>query len=654
MSVMLIANNCTHESGSFMGDQLCLLKTCYLFVENSPGVDRVIMSVSPSNEMHFLWEKFIEKYKIELVHDNWNPGDWTARWQAWDRWRTERQITMDDGTIQTFDVFKECYLRIHGALRQTLICGSERGLGRRNIYEYWLAGQEDMSNSWTGADWFDDSLIDHPSLTKELDVYVSPHAKTQGNQTFTFDFWADVVRELVEDGLEVTVGYNNPFCEDLTRYSNYHKHWGTHREWMDTICRHKVVACGNTGTGWLAAACGIPMVTMEPHHSVMADHRYRECGLKNIVEVVDGYKLDELGNHMGRVASYVAGRLREIARKRLVMTTGCYDVLHAGHVRHLQAAKNMGTRLVVALNSDSSVRALKGAERPVNPESQRKAVLEALRCVDEVRVFDGPDARPLIEELRPDVLVCGYGYTVDEIIGRDILEGYGGRCAVTYQKDASGEEQPSTTKIMKRVRVADIHAAICAAAPYTVNSPDKLKLIAEEFLSCVGLPGDVADLGTCRGGTALLLRKLAPEKHLHCFDTWAGNPYDDPLCHHKRGEWVASLTDCMSLVGRDDRTYYYQGVFPESAFGDPVENVIRPMVRNQQLCFVYVDMDTYQSTRDAIEFFWPRIVPGGVMVFDDYGWEPCMGVKKAVDEQFYGYSGKRVIEGLYTCIVRRG
>ena len=75
MSTLLLANNCTRQSGSFMGDQLCLLKTCYMFVENTPNIDRVIMSVSPGNEMHFLWTKFIEKYNIELVYDDWNLGD---------------------------------------------------------------------------------------------------------------------------------------------------------------------------------------------------------------------------------------------------------------------------------------------------------------------------------------------------------------------------------------------------------------------------------------------------------------------------------------------------------------------------------------------------------------------------------------------------
>src|SRR5437016_2557981 len=93
MTTMLIAQNETRESGSFCGDQLCSLKAAHLFVEHAPaGTDKILMSVSPGNEMSFLWTKFIKKYTIELVHDDWNPGDWSSRWTAWDKWRAERSI----------------------------------------------------------------------------------------------------------------------------------------------------------------------------------------------------------------------------------------------------------------------------------------------------------------------------------------------------------------------------------------------------------------------------------------------------------------------------------------------------------------------------------------------------------------------------------
>jgi rfaE bifunctional protein nucleotidyltransferase chain/domain len=584
------------------------------------------MSVSPGNEMAFLWDKFVDDPrgdgslpKVELIYDTWNPGDWWSRFEAWDRWRREREING-----RNIDHYRELYLRIHGAIRQTAICGLERGLGRRNIYQYWWCGQENCSEELPPeVDYFDDNLIYHPPLTHERDVYISPHAKTQGNFTFTFDFWSDVVHRLVDAGVTVTVGYDGAigqFCEDLDGHPLYRRHWGDHRQWMGQICCHRLVACGNTGTGWLAAACGVPMITMEPPGSQMPDHRYRECGLSNIVEVVDVPDAEEV-------------------QRVVVMTTGCYDVLHAGHVRHLERSRSMGTKLVVALNSDVSVRLLKGRGRPINPQSQRKAILEALRCVDEVRLFNGPNALPLIEEIKPQVITAGFGYKLEDIVGRELVEGWGGRAVITYCGDASDE--PSTTKIVNRVRAADVVEVCRIGAIASVNPFEKLKLMADEFLSVKDLPGDVADLGAMCGGTSLILRRLAPDKELYLFDTWEGTPYNDPLCHHKKGEWAAKIDECMRLVGDVN---YVQGVFPYTS---------KEIDSKQQFCFVYIDMDTYQATRDALYFFWLRMVPGGKILLDDYDWEPCAGVKKAVDELFHNYSHKRVVSGLHSCILER-
>ena len=626
MSTMLIANNCTRESGSFCGDQLCALKAAYMFVKNEPSVNRVIMSVSPGNEMAFLWQNFIDEYKVELIHDNWNPGDWNSRWCAWNKWRAEREI---EGC--KFDHYRELYLRIHGNQRQIAICGSERGLGRKNIFEYWVSGQENMPDTFPGSDVYDVE-IPHPPLTHERDVYISPHCKTQGNVTFTFEYWSQVVRKLIDAGVSVTVGYDGFFCEDLLRHPLYKKHWGTHKEWMDQVCQHKIVACGNTGTGWLAAACGVPLLTMEPPNSQMPDHRYRECGLRNIVEVLDTPDAD-----------YCAKRLIEEVNRVVVLTTGCYDVLHSGHVRHLERSKRLGTRLVVALNSDVSVRKLKnsafdmGCERPINPQNQRKAVLEALRCVDDVRICDEP--LDVLRELRPDVLTAGYGYTLSDMTGRELVESWGGRAVVTCNGDA--KDEPSTTKIVKRMRAVDVIEICRVASTYSVNSFDKLKLMADEFLKVADLQGSVADLGAYRGGTSIILRRLRPDKTLNIFDTWVGTPYDDDLCHHKKGEWKANFEECKKLIGNDLLTHYWVGVFPYSAYE-----------LEARFCFVYVDMDTYQATRDAAEFFWPRMVQGGVIMFDDYDWIPCAGVKMAVDES-WSPPNRRVIPSLYTCIVEK-
>lgn len=113
--------------------------------------------------------------------------------------------------------------------------------------------------------------------------------------------------------------------------------------------------------------------------------------------------------------------------KRIVFTNGCFDLMHVGHTRYLQAAKDLGGLLVVAVNSDASVRSLnKAPDRPIVSESQRAEVVAALGCVDYVILFDEPDPQGLIAALQPDVLVKGGDWAVERIVGREIVEARGG------------------------------------------------------------------------------------------------------------------------------------------------------------------------------------------------------------------------------------
>ena len=115
------------------------------------------------------------------------------------------------------------------------------------------------------------------------------------------------------------------------------------------------------------------------------------------------------------------------AGKSIVFTNGCFDFLHVGHVRYLKAAKAQGDVLVVGLNSDGSVRQIKGPRRPVVPEDERAEILASLACVDFVTLFDEPDPAMLIRLLMPDVLVKGADWAENAIVGRDIVESAGGR-----------------------------------------------------------------------------------------------------------------------------------------------------------------------------------------------------------------------------------
>jgi rfaE bifunctional protein nucleotidyltransferase chain/domain len=143
-------------------------------------------------------------------------------------------------------------------------------------------------------------------------------------------------------------------------------------------------------------------------------------------------------------------RVREDLRaggRRLVFTNGCFDILHVGHVRYLRQARALGDALLVAVNSDRSVRALKGAGRPVMGEGERAELLAALSAVDFVTVFDEESPRALITELLPDVLVKGGDYALEEIHGREEVERAGGRVvALPFVEGAS------TTSIIERLK----------------------------------------------------------------------------------------------------------------------------------------------------------------------------------------------------------
>jgi D-beta-D-heptose 7-phosphate kinase/D-beta-D-heptose 1-phosphate adenosyltransferase len=122
----------------------------------------------------------------------------------------------------------------------------------------------------------------------------------------------------------------------------------------------------------------------------------------------------------------IVGRLRSRGQK-VVFTNGCFDILHVGHIRYLRKAKKQGDVLIIGLNTDRSVKQIKGEERPVVPERERAEVLAALEFVDYVVLFDQPDPLPLIAALKPHVLVKGADWAKSQIIGREIVEKNGGR-----------------------------------------------------------------------------------------------------------------------------------------------------------------------------------------------------------------------------------
>ena len=146
----------------------------------------------------------------------------------------------------------------------------------------------------------------------------------------------------------------------------------------------------------------------------------------------------------------LAARVAEDRRHGLThaFANGAFDLLHVGHIRYLEGARREADRLIVAINSDASVRGLKGANRPILPESDRAELVAALRAVDYVVIFDESTVATLLEQLRPDVHCKGTDYTIDTVPERDTVRAYGGRVAIV-----GDPKDHSTSDLLSRLRV---------------------------------------------------------------------------------------------------------------------------------------------------------------------------------------------------------
>lgn len=145
-------------------------------------------------------------------------------------------------------------------------------------------------------------------------------------------------------------------------------------------------------------------------------------------------------------AKIIADEARKDSR-RIVFTNGCFDIIHAGHVKYLAEAKKLGDVLFLGLNSDQSVRRLKGDSRPINSEADRASVLSALRSIDYVVVFGEDTPENIIRTIRPDVLVKGGDYKIENIVGADFVKSEGGEVVTIDFVDGK-----STTRIIEKMK----------------------------------------------------------------------------------------------------------------------------------------------------------------------------------------------------------
>jgi rfaE bifunctional protein kinase chain/domain/rfaE bifunctional protein nucleotidyltransferase chain/domain len=223
-----------------------------------------------------------------------------------------------------------------------------------------------------------------------------------------------------------------------------------HRTWARPAAEKQASGAGDTFVAALtvARASTLPLTTSVDLAQAAADVVVHHpgtsvCTSEDLTRYLASFADTALSAE--ELARHIEGDRAE--GRRIVLTNGCFDVLHRGHTRYLNQAKQLGDILVVALNSDESVRRLKGPERPINSVADRAAVIAALSCVDYVTVFDTPTPIPLIEKIRPEIYAKGGDYTPEMLAETEAVERFGGKVAILdYVPDQS------TTGVVQRIR----------------------------------------------------------------------------------------------------------------------------------------------------------------------------------------------------------
>jgi D-beta-D-heptose 7-phosphate kinase/D-beta-D-heptose 1-phosphate adenosyltransferase len=241
-----------------------------------------------------------------------------------------------------------------------------------------------------------------------------------------------LVQRLGLRALLVTRGANGMDLFEVERHAR-----GLQRTHIPVLQRHEVfdvTGAGDTVAAMitLGAAAGLPLADAARLANAAAGIVVGTVGTtvadaETVARVLDGEASQPRAKVLSRSA--LAARVADARRQghRIVFTNGCFDLLHAGHLHLLQRARALGELLIVGINDDRSVGRLKGPGRPLIPEAQRAEMLAALRFVDYVALFPEPTPLRLIQAVRPDVLVKGGDYALDEVVGREFVERHGGR-----------------------------------------------------------------------------------------------------------------------------------------------------------------------------------------------------------------------------------
>jgi hypothetical protein len=282
MSTMYLACNNTLARGYCLGDTITIIQVAWCMVANEPH-DHYILSLHDDEPLNFLWERFVRQNKVKVVIDDWPKGDQFTQYREFDQ---RRQCMTVHG--HKYDTHKELYPRLDGAGRQGALCGHEAGLGRANVIEYYYFGQHTCNFDPCFTRAFGRGIIDCPKWNRPQtpSVFIAPWEKCQGNAVFTGQFWHTVVSQILEAGVRVTLNDNRQLMGPQFTHDNLRVVFPPYSMIFDEMSQHTVIACGNTGTGWVAAAGEYPLIACEDPHMNLGEYSFEKNGVLSLLRTI--------------------------------------------------------------------------------------------------------------------------------------------------------------------------------------------------------------------------------------------------------------------------------------------------------------------------------------------------------------------------------
>jgi hypothetical protein len=299
-TLYIASNNCL-ATGHSLGDMICFIRTAWLFVQNEPH-DRVILSLNTDDPLNFLWYKFIAYHKVHVINDPFDDDE-QRRYRTLNARISDKRVR---GIL--FHTYKELYPRLDAGERQEYLCdGEERGLGHTTIFEYMYYGQQTFNKNPVGMRHIDDTLIYHYKHRPTGQIFIAPEEKCQENRFFTPQFWVLVIKQLLSMGYKLGVNSKWGYFDEFKGHPNFESIFPPVVELLDMTTKYSLMLSGNTGTGWVAAATGTPLIALEQDDMNFPEYNFVSCGVNSLVASLNQADPDLL---VAKVTEYMS-RIRK-------------------------------------------------------------------------------------------------------------------------------------------------------------------------------------------------------------------------------------------------------------------------------------------------------------------------------------------------------